>query len=74
MKLVFFDDFRLGALKGDNVVDIGAAVSGVAHTSPQDLISRVIADFGSHKGAIERALNDSAGVPLSQVRAPRPPA
>ena len=77
MKLVFFDDFRLGALKGDNVVDIGGAVSGVAHTSPQDLISRVIADFGSHKGAIERAINDNAGVPVSQVRLraplPEPP-
>ena len=68
MKLVFFDDFKLGALKGNNVVDIRDAVKGIVHTSPQDLINRVIADFGSHRGAIEQAINASEGVPVSGVR------
>ena len=39
MKLVFFDDFKLGVVNGGNVVDVGAAVSGIVHTSPQDLIN-----------------------------------
>ena len=37
MKLVFFDDFKLGVVKGDNVVDVREAISGIAQTSPQDL-------------------------------------
>ena len=29
MKLLFFDDFKLGVLKGDTVVDVSAAVAGI---------------------------------------------
>ena len=36
MKLLFFDDFKLGSLKGDAVVDVSAAVRGIAHTGPHD--------------------------------------
>ena len=68
MKLVFFDDFRLGVLKGDNVVDVTSAVSGIVHTSPQDLINRVIGDFDSHRQAIEQAAAASEGTPVNGVR------
>ena len=30
MKLVFFDDFKLGVVKGDTVVDMSNAVSAMA--------------------------------------------
>ncbi len=72
MKLVFFDDFKLGVVKGDNVVDVSAAVSGVPHTSPQDLINRVIAGFDDHRGSIEALAESEAGVPVSSVSL-RPP-
>ena len=39
MKLVFFDDFKLGIVKDDTVVDVSGAVSGIEHTSPQDPVS-----------------------------------
>ena len=45
MKLLFYDDFKFGALKGDTVVDLSGAVSGIQHTSPQDLLNKVIEDF-----------------------------
>ena len=45
MKLVFFDDFKLGVIKDSQVVDVRAAVSGITHSSPQDLINKIIADF-----------------------------
>ena len=68
MKLVFFDDFKLGVVNGGNVVDVGAAVSGIVHTSPQDLINQVIANFSQHRAAIQSAADSGQGKPLDQVR------
>jgi len=68
MKLVFYDDIKFGALKGDTVVDLAAAVSGIQHTSPQDLLNRVIENFSDHKAGLEAAINSGTGVPLSSVR------
>ena len=72
MKLAFFDDYRLGVVKGDNLVDVSSAVSGVAHTSPQDLINRVIAGFDGHRAAIEAIVSSEDGLPISSVHV-RPP-
>ena len=76
MKLVFFDDFKLGAVKGDNVVDLSDAANHIPHVSPQDILSGLIADFDAHKPHIEQTIAESDGVPLSSVRlhspAPRP--
>ena len=72
MKLVFFDDFKLGVVKGDAVVDVSAAVSSVPHTSPQDLINRVIEGWSDHQGNIEAVVNAESGVALSSVQL-RPP-
>ena len=68
MKLVFFDDFKLGVIKDGNVVDVGAAVSGVNHTSPQDLINQVIANFSQHRDALQQAADSGQGTPVEQVR------
>ncbi|MXY46605.1 MAG: fumarylacetoacetate hydrolase family protein [Chloroflexi bacterium] len=68
MKLVFFDDYNLGALKGGNVVDLSDAASHIPHVSPQDILSGLIADFDTHKPHIEQAIADSDGVPLDSVR------
>ena len=68
MKLVFFDDFKLGVLKDDTVVDVSGAVSSIEHTSPQDLIGKVIEGFSPHKSALQHAVDSGQGKPLSQVR------
>ena len=68
MKLVFFDDFKLGAVKGDNVVDLSGAAEHIPHVSPQDILSGLIADFDTHKSHLEEAIAASDGVPLSSVR------
>ena len=68
MKLVFFDDFKLGVVKDGNVVDVGAAVSGIVHTSPQDLINQVIANFSQHRSALQVAADNGQGKPVDQVR------
>ena len=72
MKLAFFDDFKLGVIKDDSVVDVTDAVSGINHTSPQDLISQVIENFDNLKGALQQAADSGSGIPLDSVRL-RPP-
>ncbi|HET7341863.1 MAG TPA: fumarylacetoacetate hydrolase family protein [Methylomirabilota bacterium] len=72
MKLLFFDDFKLGVLKGDTVVDVSAAVRDVPHTGPHDLINGVIAGFAQVRGRLEEAAAKGSGVPLSRVKI-RPP-
>jgi 2-keto-4-pentenoate hydratase/2-oxohepta-3-ene-1,7-dioic acid hydratase in catechol pathway len=72
MKLVYFDDFKLGVLKNDSVVDVSAAVKDIPHTGPGDLINGLIERWDSYKPRLEAAAASGAGVPLSGVRL-RPP-
>ena len=72
MKLLFFDDFKLGVLKGDSVVDVSHVVRDIPHTGPHNLISGLIERFGDYRGALEKATADGKGVPLASVRI-RPP-
>ena len=55
MKLVFFDDFRLGVLKDSLVVDVSAAVRDIPHIGPHDLINGVIARFDEYGKRIREA-------------------
>ncbi len=68
MKLCYFNDFRLGVVKGDNVVDITDAVSRLPHRDSRDLICALIADWADQKGKVEDAVAAGASVPLSGVR------
>ena len=72
MKIHYFNDFRLGILKGDQVVDIMSVVQGIPHTGPGDLINGLIANFSDFRARIERAVEAGRGVPLMQVKI-RPP-
>jgi len=44
MKLAFFDDYKLGVVKGDNIVDVSSAVRDIPHLGPHDLINGLIAN------------------------------
>src|SRR5205807_9998651 len=72
MKLLFFDDFKLGVLKGDAVVDVSALVKDIPHTGPHNLISGLIERFGEYRKRLEEAAQRGEGVPLEKVRL-RPP-
>ncbi|MEX2446643.1 MAG: fumarylacetoacetate hydrolase family protein [Dehalococcoidia bacterium] len=68
MKLLYFDDFRLGVLKGeDTVVDVSAVVEDIPHTGPHDLINGLIERFEDYRGRLEQAVADGQGVPLDSV-------
>src|SRR5438105_12430418 len=73
MKLVYFDDFRLGVLNGDAVVDVSAEVKDIPHTGPGDLMNGLIERWGNYKPRLEAAVTRGTGVvPVSSVRI-RPP-
>jgi 2-keto-4-pentenoate hydratase/2-oxohepta-3-ene-1,7-dioic acid hydratase in catechol pathway len=71
VKLVYFDDFRLGVLVGDSVVDISALVREVPHTGPHYLISGLIARFDEYRQRLAEAARGK-GVALASVKL-RPP-
>jgi 2-keto-4-pentenoate hydratase/2-oxohepta-3-ene-1,7-dioic acid hydratase in catechol pathway len=72
MRLLYFDDFKLGVLKGDTVVDVSAVVADIPHTGPHDLITGLIERFDQYRGRLEQAAAQGQGAPLSSVRV-RPP-
>src|SRR5438067_12863222 len=75
MKILYFDDFKLGVLKGDNtVVDVSAVVSDIPHTGPGDLMNGLIERFDAYRPKIEAAVASGSGVPLAtvKIRPPRP--
>ena len=72
MKLCLFDDFRLGVVRGAEVVDVSAAVADLPHTGPHDLMHGLIARFEAYRAALERAAAAGLGVRLDRVRL-RPP-
>ncbi len=72
MKLLYFDDFKLGVLTGDSVVDVSDVVRDIPHTGPHDLISGLIVRFADYRGRLEQAPARGRGVPVGQVRI-RPP-
>ena len=51
MKILYFDDFKLGVLKGDAVVDVSAVVKDIPHTGPHNLISGLIERFADYRYA-----------------------
>src|SRR5712691_5026395 len=68
MKLVFYNDFTLGVVRGDTVVAVSLKKRDIAHTSPQDLLNRIIAGFSQYKSRLEEAAQRGTGTPLAQVR------
>jgi 2-keto-4-pentenoate hydratase/2-oxohepta-3-ene-1,7-dioic acid hydratase in catechol pathway len=71
MKLVFFDDFKLGLLHEGCVVDVSEVVRDLPRTGPHDLINGLIKNFDRYKNDLEVATLWT-GVPMAQIRF-RPP-
>ena len=72
MKLLFFDDWKLGVLNGDQVVDVSDVVKGIPHVGPQDILNGVITGWAEYRGKLEQAAKSGRGVPARSVRI-RPP-
>jgi len=72
VKILFFDEWRLGVLKGDTVVDVTEITREIPRLHPQDLIRGLITRFDEYRGRLQAAADGGKGVPLAQVRL-RPP-
>ena len=72
MKIIFFDDFRLGVLSGDQVVDVSDNVTDIPMVGPHDLINGLIENFENYRSVFEAVAASGDGVPLDGVRI-RPP-
>ena len=77
MKLALFDDFRLGVIEGDRIINAMSAVEGMSFRRPQDLMEEVIINWDEMRPRIEAAVAEQEGVALGSVRlrppVPRPP-
>ncbi|PKB64210.1 MAG: hypothetical protein BZY82_11860 [SAR202 cluster bacterium Io17-Chloro-G3] len=72
MKLVLYDDFNPGILKGDTVVDIASVVAHLEGGHGQHLMEGIIDSFGSLQPELEKVAKTARALPLSEVRL-RPP-
>tara|TARA_Y100001934_G_scaffold49004_1_gene59558 strand:- start:5424 stop:6350 length:927 start_codon:yes stop_codon:yes gene_type:complete len=72
MKLLHFDDFRLGVLNGDNVVDVSYIANEIPHIGPHDRINGLIENFDNFRDRLETAAASGNGTSIANVRI-RPP-
>src|SRR6516162_9973001 len=72
MKLAFFDDFKLGVVAGDKVVDVTDAVTDIPQLGPQDVMRGVIERFEALKDRLGDAAAKGHSKPVSRARL-RPP-
>ena len=73
MKLAFFDEFKLGVVKGDTIHDVSAVVKDIPHAGPGDLMISLIGRFDSYRSKLEAAASGSgAKVANVRIRAPLP--
>jgi len=72
MKLAFFDNYKLGVVVGDKIVDVSAVTKGIKALGPQDVIRGVIEKWSTYKGKLAAAAKKGKGKPLAKVKL-RPP-
>ncbi len=72
MKLCYFNDYRLGVIEADTVVDVTDAVKDIPHLHNRDLIIGLIEKWDSHRAKVEKAAASTTAMPLRNVRL-RPP-
>ena len=66
MKILRFNDDRIGVLKGeDRVVDVSEVVSYRVEKGPQRVIEEVIEKFDTLRGGFERAASQTAAVQVA---------
>ena len=77
MKLVLYNDYQLGVIHGNRVVDAMGAFGGEHFHRPQYMMDAVIERWSDLRPKIEAAVHGKDGVPIAgvQLRAPvpRPP-
>jgi 2-keto-4-pentenoate hydratase/2-oxohepta-3-ene-1,7-dioic acid hydratase in catechol pathway len=72
MKIMYFDDYKLGVVKGDTVVDVSSVVRDIPHSGPHDLINGLIERFAEYRPRLDQAAAQGEGIAVAGLRI-RPP-
>lgn len=74
MKLALYNDFQLGVIQGDAIMNVMAAVAHLDAHTPQEMMQMIITNWADLRPRIEEAAVGHQGVPLRdvQLRAPMP--
>ena len=72
MKLLLFNDYKLGVLQDGQVFDVSAATQTLDYHTPQEMMQQVITGWETVRPQIEAAVAQGQGIPAEQVRF-RPP-
>jgi 2-keto-4-pentenoate hydratase/2-oxohepta-3-ene-1,7-dioic acid hydratase in catechol pathway len=67
MKLLYYDDFRLGALRDDTVIDLLDLTQKIKHIDSRSLINKIIENFDQYREGLQQIIDNSPGVPLNQI-------
>jgi 2-keto-4-pentenoate hydratase/2-oxohepta-3-ene-1,7-dioic acid hydratase in catechol pathway len=68
MKLVLYNDYRLGVIQDNRVVDVMAVFAGLRFRRPQEMMEELITNWEDVKPKIDEAVRGKEGVPLNRVR------
>jgi len=72
MKLLFFNDYKLGVLKEGRVVDVTSVLPHVGIIKPEDHMEMVIKDFDNFRPKIEEIMAKEEGVSMDSVKIQAP--
>ena len=76
MKFGFFNEWNLGVVQGDDIIDVSAALGQIHVQTPMELVQAIIENFDDLKPQLEGFTVGKKGVPISSVRilppVPRP--
>src|SRR5262247_2780070 len=68
MRIGFFDDFKLGVIRGSEIVDVSSVAADIPHLGSHDLINGLIARYESCRGRLEETSARGKAIPLTSVR------
>jgi len=72
MKLALYNDFQLGVIQADTIVDASGAVAELGYHTPQELMQMLITNWEELGPEIAQRIEGQDGVPLDSVTL-RPP-
>lgn len=72
MKLAFFDDYRLGVITGNEIVDISDALKDITYHTPQELVQMVIEDYDNLQSSISDIAKTGDPISLNDVKLKAP--
>ena len=68
MKLAFYDDFRLGVVQGNEIVDVSEVVANKSSLKPNDLINHIIENFQLYEGPIRSSAENGDPISITKVK------